>query len=976
MQPAVSLHQVQRTRARRQLWGGARFLLPVLLTLLLGLLAYQVPFRAVVDVGELGDQLFVPSSEAQRAEQIALGHWYADQLSPEGRGRWSRERGTLMLPGLGAGSDVQLTLYAAGWPADVVRAIPQQPDIRLLVDDQVVGQFRPTSELGSYSALIPGALIEGSPLVVTLEASATFTDTLTQADARPKGIRLDAVELVAGGWGTHPDWRVLGGLGLATMLTMSLAAGRSRRSWLVSLAGFGLACVAATALLAFRLWLVAVLPTLLVGLAVLCVLSHWRWFARAAHAVQWRLRESHALDIALASSVALICLYLLARLLRRADLAFTVVAGDRTAQLFNLVLQLSVVGSAALAVVVSFTLLPRWLLDLRRLLLTTRLTSVLLGLGAGVWLGYLAWLIATLPFVGHADYADNAVVARNLLRGRGFVVDYVSQFYTLVPGGSVTRPQETWPLLQPVLMLPAMALLGPTPLAARLPNLLFLVALTLLIYHVGARIWDRRVGLLGAVLTLTNLLFFRLAIYATSDLALVVWSMAAFWLVYGAVEHPEPQAAYRGRRAGGIAGWMVNHWLWAGVFTGLMILQKPSAAVFALGMGLWAVMRTFTRSANGLNRPAVIRWTRQWLPRLLLWTGVTLVVVAPYLARNVLVFGRPFFSTEAYDAWILYFRGTRGQAWEDIYKIYTPSLGGPGLPDRSWVLRWGYDLTLGKLARQAIDAWQFFAPPKATLLSPGSRSELPYSIVGTWLMLLGLVTLHRRPRVLIGLIAAALLPYTLFLVVYWHTHDEPRYFVAFVPWLALLAAWGACWLFDRIAAIGHGRWAGLGGLVVSLALIMTIQPHWQRIDAFLDPQSSDYWGKNWDADLEAYAWLSAHTPPDAVVMTRVPWQLNFHADRPAVMIPNAGEQEILAVAGYYGADYLLINGSTTSLPESEGALQPLSKGQPPAGWVMEYRVPDRYQGADVYIYRFPDNDAGAGELNMDSSGAGGEAGGN
>ena len=46
---------------------------------------------------------------------------------------------------------------------------------------------------------------------------------------------------------------------------------------------------------------------------------------------------------------------------------------------------------------------------------------------------------------------------------------------------------------------------------------------------------------------------------------------------------------------------------------------------------------------------------------------------------------------------MLYFRGTRQEAWEDIYKIYAPALGGPGLPDRSWILRWGWDLTLGKL---------------------------------------------------------------------------------------------------------------------------------------------------------------------------------------------------------------------------------------------------------------------------------------
>src|SRR4028118_297601 len=155
---------------------------------------------------------------------------------------------------------------------------------------------------------------------------------------------------------------------------------------------------------------------------------------------------------------------------------------------------------------VSVSLLPDWVLTLRQRLLVGRLAPALLVVIAGIWLGYEAWLIAKLPFVGHADYADNAVVARNLLRGRGWVVDYVSQFYEFAPKGSVTRPQETWPLLQPLLMLPAMLLLGPTPFAARLSNIVLLAVLTALIYQIGSRLWDRRVGLIDAVLTLMNLL--------------------------------------------------------------------------------------------------------------------------------------------------------------------------------------------------------------------------------------------------------------------------------------------------------------------------------------------------------------------------------------------------------------------------------------------------------------------------------------
>ncbi len=955
MQPAVLLHQVKRTSARRHAFGRVRFLLPVLLSLILGLLAYQLPSRSRINVGLLGDQLFVASSEAQRAEQIEQGQWYADQLSPEGRGRWSRERGVLLLPGLGAGQDVQLTLYLAGWPTDVVREAPKQPEVRVLVGGQVVSSFTPTSQLDAYSVLIPSALRSSSAVSAMLEVSPTFTNTLAYADGRPKGIRLDAVEVATSG-GARPDWFVIGGLAAATALALGITNKRSRRSWLSLLVGVGAALLGVTLLVIARPWLAAVLPAVLAGLAIVFAVINWRWFVGVLTGIRWRLRDSKALDVGLTASAVLVAGYILARMvLLREVVVIPEIEEQGTAErFFDTLIGLSLISAIVLALLVSVTLLPRWLLSLRRMLLTTRLAAVLLGLTAGVWLGYMTWLVMTLPFVGHADYADNAVVARNLLRGRGFVVDYVTQFYTLRSDASVTRPQETWPLLQPLLMASSMALFGTSSFGARLPNILFLGATTLLIFHIASRVWDRRVGLLAALLTLFNLLFFRLAIYATSDLALVVWSMAAFWLVFRAVENKESGTKDQIAQHGSWFSMLRSYWLWAGIFTGLMILQKPSSAIFALGVGLWALLRV----SIGMGQlPLGQRFRRlvvEWVPPLALWTMVTVLVVSPYLVRNLLVFGKPFFSTEAYDAWILYFRGTRSEAWEDIYKIYTPILNGPGLPNRSWILQWGFDLTLGKIVQQAVDAWRFFAPPRGVLLNSGALDEFPYGSAGVWLMLLGLVTLRRRQRSIISLVLAALVSYTLFLILYWHTHDEPRYFVPFVPWLAMLAAWGACWLFDRIATVWRGRWVGLAGLAITATLVMAVQPHWQRIDRFLSPQSSDYWGRNWDAGLEAFDWIKQNTPSDAVIMTRVPWQLNYHADRAAVMTPNASKQDIMRIAKYYGADYLLMNTISTSLPEGKnGPLFGLARGKPEEGWELMYMVKNRYNGADVYVYRFP-----------------------
>lgn len=932
-------------------------MLPVFLTILLGVLAYQMPVQTQIDIGQLGDQLFVPSSEAQRAAQIESGAWYADQLDQDGRGRyrWSRERATIALPGLGSRRDIRLTLNLAGWPADIKRDQPKQPQVEVRVGDQVIGQFTPTPDVRAYTIDVPAQLHETPTLSTLLQITPTFTDTATATDARPKGIRLDAIGIDARGWGTLPDWRVLLGLVFATTLSMGVARNRSRRSWLIVLVGVGVALCGATLIIVARLWLAALLPAIVVLLAGLLVALNWRVLLRVARGVRWRLHESSAFNAGLPAALLVLCVYLLARILVTSLSPDAITIADNTDRWFTILMALSLISGVGLAITASLTVLPRWVLHLRRALLTTRLPAITLGLAAGLWIGYETWLIWNIPVVGHADYADNAVVARNLLRGRGWIVDYVTQFYQLLPGGSVTRVQETWPLLQPLIIAPFMALLGPTPFAARLPNILFLIALTVLIYHIGSRIWDRRVGLIGALLTLGNLLFFRLAFYATSDLALVIWSMAAFWQVYQAVTGDQPAPAVQSARRTFMARlrWLsARHWELAGLFTGLMILQKPSAAIFAVGMGLWvlAVLER-RRRARGLS----LRQALPWLRPVIVWTALTVLVVSPYLARNLHEFGRLFFSTEAWDAWILYFRGTGDDAWDDIYKIYAPEFyrqfvpgqTGPGLPDRSWILRWGYDLTINKIVQQAVDAWTFFVPPRGKLLN--------YDMDGvtlTWLMLLGILTLRPRQRRIIGLVASALALYTTFLILYWHTHYEERYFVPFVPWLALLAAWGACRLFDRIAVIGRGRWAGLAGLTLSLALIVGMRPHYREINAELDPQNRSYWGVEWEAELAAMEWIEQNTPRDTVIMTRIPWQVNFYADRPTLMIPNANLDQILQIARYYGADYVMVNALTTSQAERT-ALKPLVEGLGLPGWTCVYAQPDRYNGRPVLIYRMP-----------------------
>lgn len=957
--------------ARQQLRAGAVLLVAVL-GLLVGGMAYQAPPAGQVAVGWLGDRLFLGASPGLGADAIARGDFFADDLTPDsptGRSRWTREHARIVLPNLGAGADLELTIVAQGWPGDVVGAEVAQPSVAVTADGSPVGSFVPRGDWTGFQLFVPAELRAGGDLTIDLYSSQTFTDTVRfGGDPRLKGVRLAEVRVRAAGEGGSvfypPAWRAVLLLTISGLLLYLLLARLSRSTAVVYTAtavGVGLAGVG---LAAARIWMGAALELALLALGV-ALAAAWHGpllgFARALlRRFAWGRGPGYGL--------VLVSLLFVGHSL--ALLAGWLGADGRNLfwQLFpdSLLYGLLGLGLLTLAFVLGRQGLPRLAEGIVAAIGSRRGSLALLALFAAIWLGYQAWVVAQLPYVGHADYSDNAVVARNLAAGRGWVVDYVTQFYRLNDG--LTRPQETWPLLQPVWIAPFFLMFGATEWAAKLPNLIFNAILIGLVYRIGATIWDRRVGLTAAVLLLTNYLFFRLTIYVTNDLGFTVFSVGAVYCLYRAAggqggagaEDRSPGPTPQGAAAIGYGG----RWLLAsGALTGLMMLQKPSGAMIAVGMGLWLIVM----------HHAICR-TQHYAPRALLrslgavagWAAVALLILSPYLARNMALFGTPVYSTEGKDAWVLGYRGNSGDAWAEIYRVFAPELGGGGVPDRSWVLRWGFDATLTKFDTQ-VDALRDYMMP-AWPGAPGafaglfgqSDCSIPAtcksiaSDLGAWLALIGLLLGLRGRRRLLGLLATAYTPYTVFMLTYWRT-DEERYWVLLIPWLALLGAWAVWAAYDRLASLGDRRWAPLGLLLAGAAIVTVVG--FSRPD-IADKVVNERGPTVWAPDLAAYSWLNANTTPGAVVMTRIPWQLNWHTERPALMIPNTGDRaQLLEIARIYGARYLVLENQLRVKGDAGRLLAPLMDhdnqvGQVIDGFELIYASPTADYRA--FVYRIPD----------------------
>jgi len=909
------------------------------LALLAGAMAYQAPPQGRVAIGWPGDRLFVGVSPGLGRIPVERGDLFADELTPDsptGRSRWTRERAVIVLPNVGAGSPLQLTLVAQGWPATV----GTQPSVMVLIDGAVVGSFVPKPTWEAYSFAVPGIAHQHGDLTLVLQSSATLFD---ERDPRPKGVRLAEVRISPAGetalW-LPPAWPAVTLMGWnALLLALLLTRLRLSQSQVYVITAIGIGA-AAIGLAVARIWMAAILNVAMVGLLVLLLIAYRQPLLFYLRFLVQRYGQGQALSYGLVA-VALVCFgYVLLHVIN-----WMTAAGIRLFwQVFPDSLLLTLLGTTLLALLLTYGRagLPRLSDRLVDVLASRRGAWLVLGGFAVIWLGFEATVIAALPYVGHADYSDNAIVARNLVRGRGWVVDYISQFY--YPYDSLTRPQETWPLLQPVWIAPFFALFGPTAWAAKIPNFIFDVILIVLIYAVGSRWWDRRVGVTAAVLVLTNYLFFRLSIYVTNDLAFVVFSMAAIAALLQS--HTDPARQWR--------------WLFiSAVSTGLMMLQKPSGAMFALGMGLWQL----TILANHLRMAG--DWQQRWqrlrvgLTPIVVWSAIALLILSPYLVRNLILFGKPVYSTESYDAWVLDYRGVSGDAWSEIYRVFAPEWGGPGLPDRSWILRWGFDATFTKFETQVrelraylMPAWPGAPPVLAALFSHDAQKNI-LTPLGAWLALTGFLAAIAYRRNWLGLLAFTYTPYIIFMLTYWRTNEE-RYWVALIPWLALLAAWVIWAGYDRLAAVGDRRWAPLG-LILALAAIITIVAGSQAdIEDKVrnEPQI-------WHQDLAAYEWLQANTPPDAVIMTRLPWQVNWHTERPAVMIPNTDDRELLLqIARHYGAQYLVLENQMRVKGDVGRLLAPLMDHDNQPGMIIDgFELLYASPAPDfrAFIYRIPDS---------------------
>ena len=247
--------------------------------------------------------------------------------------------------------------------------------------------------------------------------------------------------------------------------------------------------------------------------------------------------------------------------------------------------------------------------------------------------------IAAAIAIGYSPYTDPAyyaMVAEQLATGHGFSAPVLWSFLE-VGGGLPADPMLPvpsnghWMPLTSIVAAAGMAILGPDLRAGQVPIIALGVALVPFTYLVAMELYQsRRVALLSGVL----------AIFAGP--LLIMYPTIDNFAVFGAAGAVAIWAALRAVRPGRASAWLVI----SGAAVGLATLARVDGLLLAVApLTAWLVDRGLGPWTGGGARRL------GWLA-LVLSAVAAVAVMAPWLARNLAIFGSAFPSAGGHTLWI------------------------------------------------------------------------------------------------------------------------------------------------------------------------------------------------------------------------------------------------------------------------------------------------------------------------------------
>lgn len=232
----------------------------------------------------------------------------------------------------------------------------------------------------------------------------------------------------------------------------------------------------------------------------------------------------------------------------------------------------------------------------------------------------------------HGDALDFAQLGRNVMEGRGFVT-YILRPLVLSGGGDpFQQPEVTHGPFYPFLLAAWFGALSARDSSVAALSALFYVLTVPVIYLLGARTFNRGVGVVSAVIFATNKQVLEYAISGLHLTLCLFLTTLLFLVLYQALQTPAPP----GPGSESDAPPPHRKLLLAGLLTGLLVLTEPLLLWFLPAL-IWVL-----QAARPEHR---LQFNIQFL------AGAGMLIL-PWMVRNFDLSGDPCFGMRGLEFWM------------------------------------------------------------------------------------------------------------------------------------------------------------------------------------------------------------------------------------------------------------------------------------------------------------------------------------
>ena len=446
-----------------------------------------------------------------------------------------------------------------------------------------------------------------------------------------------------------------------------------------------------------------------------------------------------------------------------------------------------------------------------------------------LWVGLsmlIFFLFYTTQFqeLSEVDSFDYAQVARHIYRGKGFVTDFIRPASLLFNGNHLAnQPDLSNPPLWPLTLGSFFRLMEPSDRAVALGSGLFFLLSIPLFYLLTKSMFNRRIALLAMVFYITNpvLLYFSISGLPQALLTFLFLILVYILKIINETSLPKIQWISRMRSTGCLTGLL-------GLLMGLIYLTQYSAVLLLIPIIVYICL-TFDKGQK-------VRHTLIFLLSFLL-------VIFPWMLRNIKITANPFFSLDWHKPASLWFL-----SGNVLYRSMDLSLFDIDFKWTTWI----------KVALFGIRGYY------GQLLSLGNTFLTPFFFVA--------ILYRFSDRGLQKLRYTFYLMVLLPILILSAGNPGIRGLVHFIPLFIIIATAFFIYALDRTIKSNIVK-----GVLVGLFVLVNIFP---LLIAFIqrNPSVNPY-------NKENLYQLRKMIGEDETVLSDIPWAVAWYAERPSLWLP-------------------------------------------------------------------------------------------